>query len=224
MTIPTDSVRRFRLRGVNAYLVSGGSETVLVDAGTPWDRDRLLRGLARSDLDPGAIDRVLVTHFDLDHVGTLASLSLRDDVPIHLAEPDASHLTGASKPSLTSLKGVAQRALASFVERPTNPVEVVRDGDELGGFVAYRTPGHTPGHTAFVHEGHGVAFVGDMVRESNGRLGLLPGFIATDAAENRRSVREFAARCPPVDVVAMGHGEPVTEYGFGALKRLADKL
>ncbi|RDZ37502.1 MULTISPECIES: MBL fold metallo-hydrolase [unclassified Haloferax] len=224
MAIPTDSVRRFRLRGVNAYLVSDGSETVLVDAGTPWDRDRLLRGLARSDLDPGAIDRVLVTHFDLDHVGSLASLSLRDDVPIHLAEPDASHLTGASKPSLTSLKGAAQRALASFVERPTNPVEVVRDGDELGGFVAYRTPGHTPGHTAFVHEDHGVAFVGDMVRESNGSLGLLPGFIATDAAENRRSVRAFAARCPPVDVVAVGHGEPVTEYGYGALKRLADKL
>ncbi|ELY27575.1 metallo-beta-lactamase superfamily protein [Haloferax volcanii DS2] len=167
---------------------------------------------------------MLVTHFDLDHVGTLASLSLRDDVPIHLAEPDASHLTGASKPSPRSLKGVAQRALAAFVERPTNPVDVVRDGDELGGFVAYRTPGHTPGHTAFVHEDHGVGFVGDQVRESNGSLGLLPGFIATDAAENRRSVRAFAARCPPVDVVAVGHGEPVTEYGYGALKRLADKL
>lgn len=46
-------------------------------------------------------------HFDLDHAGTLASLSLHDDAPTHLVEPDVSYLTDASKPLLRSLKGIA---------------------------------------------------------------------------------------------------------------------
>ncbi|KAB1188898.1 MULTISPECIES: MBL fold metallo-hydrolase [Haloferax] len=219
-----DSVRRFRLRGANAYLVVDGDSTVLVDAGTPWDRGRLLAGLADSGLDAGDVDRVLLTHYDLDHVGTLATLGLREDVPIHVAAPDASYLTGQSKPPLRSHKGALQRLSAPLLDRPTNPVEVVSDGDEIGGFTAYRTPGHTPGHTAFVHRRHGVAFVGDMMRERDGKLAPMPWVVAADAAENRRSIREFVARCPPVDVVAMGHGDPIREYGYGSLKRLADRV
>ncbi|KAB1194747.1 MBL fold metallo-hydrolase [Haloferax sp. MBLA0076] len=231
MTTSGGRVRRFRLGGANAYLVvdsassrEDGDEVVLVDAGMPWDRRRLLGGLADAGLDAGDIDRVLLTHYDLDHVGTLATLGLRDDVPIHVAEPDASHLTGQSKPPLRSHKGAFQRLTAPFFDRPTNPVEVVEDGDEVGGFVAYRTPGHTPGHTAFVHGRLGVAFVGDMVRASGEKLAPMPWVVAADATENRRSIREFAARCPPVDVVAMGHGDPVLEHGYGALKRLADRV
>ncbi|AFK18753.1 MBL fold metallo-hydrolase [Haloferax mediterranei ATCC 33500] len=224
MSALRDSVRRFRLRGVNAYLVSDDGDVVLVDAGTPWDRDRMLRGLVDAGLTAGDIDRVLVTHYDLDHVGTLAALGLRSDVPIHIAEPDASYVTGQSKPPIRSHKGLLQRLFSPLLERPTNPVEVVNDGDELGGFVAYRTPGHTPGHTAYVHEQHGVAFVGDMARESDGKLAPTPWVMTANRAENRRSIREFADRCPAVDVIATGHGDPILQYGYGALKRLADRV
>ena len=224
MSISGARVRRFRLRVANAYLVRRGGETVLVDAGLPWDRDRLLSGLADAGLDAGDVDRVLLTHYDFDHVGTLGTLGLREDVTIHAAEPDASYLTGQSKPPLLSHKGTAQRLVAPFLDRPTNPVEVVDDGDEIAGFVAYHTPGHTPGHTAFVDERLGVAFVGDMLQERGGRLEPSPWPITGDTDRNRQSIRDFAARCPPVDVVAMGHGDPIVEYGYGALRRVADRV
>ncbi|KAB1196746.1 MULTISPECIES: MBL fold metallo-hydrolase [Haloferax] len=243
MSIAGGRVRRFRLRAANAYLVSDPSrpqdddstirpgrgrgsddEFVLVDAGLPWDRGRLLRGLADVGLDAGDVDRVLLTHYDVDHVGTLATLGLRADVPIHVGEPDASYLTHRSNPPILSHKGAAQLLAAPLLTPPTNPVEVVDDGDRIGGFVAYGTPGHTPGHTAYVHERLGVAFVGDMVRETDGRLEPAPWVLNADSDQNRRSIREFAARCPPVDVVAMGHGDPIVEYGYGSLKRVADRV
>ncbi|WP_416839225.1 MBL fold metallo-hydrolase [Haloferax sp. DFSO52] len=236
-------VRRFRLLVANAYLVfdpdvrhregprnqsessrvGDNAEVVLVDAGMPWDRDKLLTGLAASGLDARDVDRVLLTHYDMDHVGTLATLGLREDVPIHAAEPDASYLSGRSKPPLLSHKGAAQRLSTPLLDRPTNPIDVVHDGDRIGGFVAYKTPGHTPGHTAYVHDELGVAFVGDMVRESDGRLVPAPWILTDDTDQNRQSIRAFVARCPPVDVVAMGHGDPILEYGYGALKRVADR-
>ncbi|WP_411968245.1 MBL fold metallo-hydrolase [Haloferax sp. YSSS75] len=224
MSIAGGHVRRVRLRVANAYLVTRGDETVLVDAGTPWDRDRLLGSIADAGYDAGDIDRVLLTHYDFDHVGTLATLGLRTDATIHAAEPDASYLTGESNPPLRSHKGAAQRLAAPFLDRPTNPVERVDDGDEVAGFVAYHTPGHTPGHTAYVDERLGVAFVGDMVQERGGRLVPAPWVITGDTDRNRLSIREFAARCPPVDVVAMGHGDPIVENGYGALKRVADRV
>ncbi|WP_396613134.1 MBL fold metallo-hydrolase [Haloferax sp. S1W] len=224
MSALRDRVYRFRLRGVNAYLVEDGADLVLVDAGTPWDRGRIVRGLAAAGFDASDVDRVLLTHYDLDHVGTLASLGLRESVPIHAAEPDASYLTGDANPPLTTHKGAFHRLAGVFLTPPTNPVESIEDGDESGGFVAYRTPGHTPGHTAFVHEELRTAFVGDMARESGGRLRPSPWHLTADTSANRASIRDFADRCPPVDVVAMGHGDPIEEYGYGALKRLADRV
>ncbi|ELZ84314.1 metallo-beta-lactamase superfamily protein [Haloferax larsenii JCM 13917] len=224
MTTLGGSVHRFRLRGVNAYLVEDGDELVLIDAGTPWDRDRIFRGLAVAGVDPSNIDSVLLTHYDPDHVGTLGALGLRDSVRIHAAEPDASYVTGDAKPSFGTRKGAFHRLVGPFLRRPTNPVEPIDDGDEIGGFVAYRTPGHTAGHTAFVHEGLGVAFVGDMVRESGGKLVPSPWLLTADTDANRASIRDFAERCPPVDVVAMGHGTPIEEHGLGALKRVADRV
>lgn len=63
-------VYRLDLGRVNAYLVDDG-ETTLIDAGTPNAVDDLRAELDEAGYDDDDIDRVLITHFDLDHVGTL---------------------------------------------------------------------------------------------------------------------------------------------------------
>ena len=230
--LETDRVFRLALRGVNAYLVDDrpgdgdaagddGSWT-LVDAGTPLDAGRLRGSLADAGVAPADVDRVLLTHYDLDHVGTLATLGL--DAPVHVAEPDASYLDGTAKPPLSNHKGLFQRVTGPFVRRPDLPVERVTDGEEVGGFRAVRTPGHTPGHTAFVHDGYGVAFVGDVVMEDDGDLSPSPWLLCYDAAENEASVRALAERAADVDAVCMGHGDPVRTGGGDALERLVVRL
>jgi glyoxylase-like metal-dependent hydrolase (beta-lactamase superfamily II) len=218
--VPPDRVWRLECRGVNAYLLRDADDTwTLVDAGTPWDAGRVRAALGAAGLAPGDLDRVLVTHYDLDHVGGLAGLDL--DCPVHLAPPDDAYLTGRRSPPLSNHKGLFQRVVAPLVEVPGAPVRPVADGDEFGGLRAYRTPGHTPGHTAYVHADYGVAFVGDLVRGAGDDLAPSPWAVTYDVAENAASVRSLADRAPAFEVVAMGHGDPVRTGGDAALRRLA---
>ncbi|WP_410765158.1 MBL fold metallo-hydrolase [Haloferax sp. DFSO60] len=219
-----EQVRRLRLRGVNAYLVSDDDGLTLIDAGTPWDCEQIRSGIAAAGHTVSDIDRVLVTHYDIDHVGALGSLGLHESTPIYIAEPDASYLSGRAKPPVTSRKGALQRLGSRLVSQPKQPIETVEDGDQIGPFIAYRTPGHTLGHTAFVHEPLSVAFVGDLVREKKGELTVLPWVMAADAEINNRSIHALVSQCPPVEVIAMGHGNPLEEYGYGKLQALAESM
>ena len=69
-----DRLYRLDLGMVNAYLVDTG-ETTLVDAGTPNAVNDLRGELDEAGYEVRDIDRVLIAHFDLDHVGTLAHLA-----------------------------------------------------------------------------------------------------------------------------------------------------
>ena len=139
-----DRVYRLDLGIVNAYLVDDG-ETTLIDAGTPTATDDLRAALEDAGYGERDLDRVLLTHFDVDHVGTLADLAF--DGPIHAAEPDASFLDGSRTPPVSNRKGAFQRVANLFLTRPSAPVRRVADGASVGEFDAYHTPGHTPGHT-----------------------------------------------------------------------------
>jgi glyoxylase-like metal-dependent hydrolase (beta-lactamase superfamily II) len=224
MTLEPGAVRRFRCRGVNAYLVDDDGTVTLVDAGTPWDSDRMRRMLSDAGLSPAAIDRVLLTHYDLDHVGTLATLGLDPGVPVYAAEPDASFLLGDASPPLGNHKGAFQRVAGLFVDVPTNEVRRVNDGDEIGGFVAHRAPGHTPGHVVYHHTDHGAAFLGDLVSESDGRLSPSPWIICYDAERNRASLTDLADRIDPFEAACVGHGDPLRTGGYDALRRAAAEL
>lgn len=222
-------VYRLPLRGVNAYIVderrvertSGRNELVLVDAGWPFDGRQIRSGLGTLGYGPADVDRVLLTHFDVDHAGGLSRVYT--DAPVHASAVDGAVLTREAAPAWDH-KGVLQRVLRPLVRPPDDGVTVVGDGDAVGGFDVHATPGHTPGHLAFVHPAAGVAFVGDMVMARDGRLRPSPWFLSADAARGRRSIRAFADRIPPVEVVAPGHGDPVTEEGGERLAELADRL
>ena len=211
-------VWRLELTGVNAYLADDGTLT-LVDAGTPWDARALKRQVAATGRDYRDVDRVLLTHYDLDHVGGLAELDL--DVPHYAADPDASYLDGTDRPSLGDRKGLSQRAAATLLDRPDAEVRRVRDGSAVDGFRAFATPGHTPGHVSYLHDELGVAFLGDLVRGRGDALEPSPWATTGDPAQNRESVAALASRTPAFSVAAPGHGDPVTEGGSAALADLA---
>lgn len=139
-------------------------------------------------------------------------------------EPDASFAEGSKKPPLRSLKGSFQRLTGLLYTPPPGPIERVADGDAVGGFTAYHTPGHTPGHTVYLHETLPVGVLGDLVRESDGRLEAPPWFINYDTRTNASSIRALADRDLEFDIATMGHGEPLTEGGDAALQALARRL
>jgi glyoxylase-like metal-dependent hydrolase (beta-lactamase superfamily II) len=208
---------------VNAYLVEDGDGPTLVDAGTPWDAGTVERGVERAGAGLGDVERVLLTHYDVDHVGGLAGLERRGlDAPVYAMDPDAGHVEGATAPPLTNHKGLVQRATAPLVEATGLRVERVADGDRVGGFDVYHTPGHTPGHVAYEHDGLSALFVGDLVVEREGRLRASPWLLSYDTAAVAESVVSLADRAPAAELLAMGHGTPVEEKGSVVLARLAE--
>lgn len=222
---------------VNAYLVDDRDTGVddpgvtLVDTGTPWKVGTLESELEAAGYAVDDVDRVLLTHYDLDHVGGLVPLGI--DSPVYAMDPDASFLDGFEKPPIRNHKGLTQRALGVFLQRPERPVTRLSDGESIGGFVAHHTPGHTPGHTVFVHEALSAAFLGDMVfggdsddtgTGADGGLDASPWYVCYDTKENAESIRSFADSGVRFDVAAMGHGDPLKSGGDRALERLASRL
>jgi uncharacterized protein YbjT (DUF2867 family)/glyoxylase-like metal-dependent hydrolase (beta-lactamase superfamily II) len=211
---------RIDLGSVNAYLVDDGDVT-LVDAGTPGDATDVERALGAAGYAVDDVDRVLLTHFDLDHVGGLAGLDV--DAPVHAIEPDASYVEGSTRPPLSNHKGALQRLTDVLRPRPADRVRRLAHRDGVGGFVAYHTPGHTPGHVAYVHDGLDAAFLGDLAAAEDGSLTTAPWPLAYSAATNATSVRDLATQTT-FDVAAPGHGDPILGGGSEALADLARRL
>ena len=202
---------------VNAYLVEDGDDLVLCDAGTPRSVKRIRDGLDELGHSPADVDRVLLTHWDIDHVGGLAGLGL--DAPVYAGDFDAALLRGDVRPPLSNHKGLLQRATLPFARRPGLPIRPVADGEALGSFTAHHTPGHTPGHVAYVGEDLDVAMLGDLVRESGGRLEASPWLLSYDADEVRTSVASLVARDLDFEAACVGHGDPLAAGGAVALAR-----
>jgi glyoxylase-like metal-dependent hydrolase (beta-lactamase superfamily II) len=215
-----DGLWRIRCTGVNAYLLQA-DELVLVDAGTPIDAGAIGRGVADAGHALADVDRVLVTHFDLDHVGALWRLDDELVGPVHMAEPDRGYLTREASPPPSS-KGAMQHLFRLFARPPALDVRPVTDGESIGGVTAYRTPGHTPGHAVYANDA--VGFLGDLAVESDGALAVPPGLLNYETDEVEASIRTFADRGPDFDVAAIGHGEPLSSGGARALDGLADGL
>jgi glyoxylase-like metal-dependent hydrolase (beta-lactamase superfamily II) len=211
------------LGGVNAYLVDDGGEVTLVDAGPPWQAGAILDALVDAGFVLTDLDRVLVTHYDADHVAGLSRLGGLD-VEVYAGRGDAGLVTGSDSPDLATRKGFTQALMAPLVRDSPVAVRPLDDGDTVGSFTVYETPGHTPGHVAYVSDALDAAFVGDLVRESNGQLTPSPWFISDDTERVRESIRSLSARTPGFSVLGMGHGVPFEQGGTERLDDLATRV
>ncbi|WP_336135503.1 MBL fold metallo-hydrolase [Natronomonas amylolytica] len=216
-----DGVWWYEASGVNAYVVADDDGVTLVDAGTPFDTLTVETAVEEVGFGLEDVERILVTHYDIDHVGSIAKLAV--DAPVYIGREDAPFLTGETRPLPRNVKRFTQFVSGPLVpEVAASRVHPVTDGDDIGGFSAYHTPGHTPGHTAYVHEDLEAAFLGDLVIERGGELRPAPWFMSDDTDAVDRSIESFAAAAPDFEVAAMGHGTPFKRGGSDRLRQLVD--
>lgn len=225
------------LGSVNAYLVddpgagekdengsNGESEggLTLIDAGTPRDAGAIARGINEAGYAIGDVTRVLVTHYDFDHVGALSRLGGLS-APVSVGAADAGLLRG-EHPNWASWKGAVQFVTDPLVGEPDLEVRPIEDGTRIGGFRAYHTPGHTPGHVTYVNEARSAAFLGDLVMEKNGELRPSPWFISYDTGEVAGSIAALANRAGEFEICGMGHGVPFVRGGSDRLRECAKRV
>ena len=219
-----DGVWQIPCSGVNAYLADDGDDLTLVDTGTPRDGGRIRAAIDGTGHSVEDLERVLITHFDVDHVGALAGLLEQSGATCYVGAGDAGFLMGREKPPAFHHKGLLQRVVTPFAARPGADPELVADETRIGSFTAYHTPGHTPGHTAYVSEELNVAFVGDLVFESDGDLSPSPWLLSYDTESVAESIHDLADREAAIEILAMGHGTPFIRAGAVRLAELGERI
>jgi glyoxylase-like metal-dependent hydrolase (beta-lactamase superfamily II) len=142
-------------KGSYVYFIQG-DEPVLIDTGMSFRGRAVLRELEAMGVQPDSIKHILVTHHDLDHVGSLVMLQQLTGADIWASETDIPYITG-EKPRY-GFKKTLGRIMP--VKKPES-MQAFFDGQTIAGVQVISTPGHTPGHVCFLYDG--VLFAGDLV-------------------------------------------------------------
>lgn len=89
----------------HVFITADGSVTH-VDAGWPRDEETGRAGLHEAGVGGAAIDQVVVTHDDPDHIGTLPRLTPALAAPLLIHDAEAPCLPGDRLPSWTARHGL----------------------------------------------------------------------------------------------------------------------
>jgi glyoxylase-like metal-dependent hydrolase (beta-lactamase superfamily II) len=183
---------------INVYLVGD----VLVDAGTPAARKRILRQLAGHE-----VRTHVVTHAHPDHFGSSHAVCEALGLALWTGDVDAEAIETAT-PVLAA--GRVPALMAKMKMPPAHPVaRRLREGDEVGpGFVVLDVPGHSPGHIALWRESDRTLVCGDVFFNVPS-LRPPPRMLTVDPARNRESMRKLAALRPALAL--FGHGPPLRD-------------
>ena len=186
----------------NCYLLSEATSglTLCIDPGA---EPETIRSFAEQQ--QLTVTCIALTHGHGDHIGAVATLKQRWQVPVRIHEQDAGML------------GCSQQNLSAFVGQhitAPNADAFLRDGEQVTvGAMTVRvlhTPGHTPGGVClFVPDGDDtpLLFSGDtLFNHEVGRCDLPGGSLDT----LKQSVRDKLYCLPDETVVYPGHGPATT--------------
>jgi glyoxylase-like metal-dependent hydrolase (beta-lactamase superfamily II) len=197
-----------RLHFVNAFLVREEDGFTLVDTTIGGGAQKLIDAAAAAGAE---IKRIALTHGHNDHVGSLDALKESlGGVEVFLSDLDA-RIHAGEKVVDGKLPGSWPKSIK------TVPDVRLTGGERIGSLEAVPTPGHTPGHMAFLDTRDRTLIAGD-VYTSYGVVAVSNHFnlrfpLAAPAtwdkakdAESARKLRQLEPR-----LLVVGHGPAVTD-------------
>lgn len=199
-------LRGFPPNAINVYLM----DDVLVDAGTRFDRRRILKQLRGREVKAHAL-----THAHPDHQGASHAVCTELGAPFWCGELDADAAEDPREILARMKPHPLTTWLAPLIMGPGHPVaRRLREGDRVGSFTVIETPGHCAGHLSYWRERDKVLVLGDVAANIDPLLGLTglhepPAFFSADVARNRESARRAAAL--GAELVCFGHGPPLRD-------------
>ncbi|MBX0326306.1 MBL fold metallo-hydrolase [Oscillochloris sp. ZM17-4] len=200
----------------------------LVDTGVPGQVGAITAALSELGIGLADLRRIIITHQDYDHVGSLHDLAQASGASVMAYALEAPFISGERPPRFATPESLAARpdmraAAEAFIPTPVD--ELLQDGARLdlaGGVRVVATPGHTPGHISLYLERTKTLITGDALRAEGGRLlGPNPQF-TPDMAGAAQSALALAAL--DVTTIICYHGGLVSDDAAGQLRRVAAEL
>ncbi len=203
---------------INAFaFVADDGQVTLLDAGLPYTRHRVRRGLTHLGSDVSEVTQVVATHAHNDHAGGLAYVVRCSGAPLVAHEADRAYLERGRVPPIgPQTRGAWIWELIGHYPK-VMVTRTVTDAEAIdGGLRAFHTPGHTPGHTSWLHEPSGTLITGDAVHFYKGRVRIGIGLYCHDLALNDRSAERLGTL--DYDAVGFTHGPEIRRAGRDAIR------
>lgn len=195
---------------IHPTLLFDAHHAMLVDVGMPGQLPAIIFALEKAGVPLERLDGVILTHQDIDHIGSIVDVlkAVGKPIPVYAHANDQPYIEGDREPLKMTRERVAQilarlpedarrRVEGILLHPPTTKVtNVVTDGEILpffGGIQVIFTPGHTPGHISLYHQPTKTLIAGDATVSQNGKiLGPNPQ-AAPDLSQARESLKKFAS-------------------------------
>lgn len=185
-------------KGSYVYLIKG-EENVLIDTGLPWKGKAIVRELEGLGATYQSIKHILLTHHDIDHIGSACMLQRLSGASLWASETDTSYIRGE-----TPRPGFKKHLSKLFRVKKPESIRAFSDNEVISGVRVIMTPGHTPGHVCFIYDN--VLLAGDLVENKKGSVIPYPAPWTVDPASLADSIRKVEEY--DFDWVCPAHGAP----------------
>jgi glyoxylase-like metal-dependent hydrolase (beta-lactamase superfamily II) len=151
------------LGAINCFLVREDDGFTLID--TAWPESQARAIIQHADALGSPIARILLTHAHIDHVGSLDALhEALPDVEVAISEREARLLAG----DLSLDASEPQDSKPGAYPCKTKPTRLLHEGERIGSLEVIATPGHSPGHVAFLDTRDRTLIAGDAFQTLGG--------------------------------------------------------
>lgn len=155
------------------YLIDGGDELALVDAGvggTASGKEEILRNIREDGFDTDRIGKLLLTHYHADHAGGAREMHDALGAEVH-GSPLCIDVLGRGDEDAISLPFAKQAGLypADYRFAPCPGIPSLVEGHQLSvgrlRVTVFETPGHSAGHVSLLVEGGDRSYLigGDLI-------------------------------------------------------------
>ena len=210
-----DNLARISRMGfVNCFLVREDDGLTLIDT---MIRGSAKRILAAAEAAGAPIARIVLTHYHDDHSGSIDALAhALPDAEVMWPARETPFLRGEAKLEA----GEPEGKVRPIKPRSAQPTRELKGGDRVGSLEAVSSPGHSPGHLAFLDTRDRTLIAGDVYTTLGGEVATtakpywrfpLPGFITWNGEVELESAKALRALDP--SRLAVGHGKTVEDPG-----------
>jgi glyoxylase-like metal-dependent hydrolase (beta-lactamase superfamily II) len=210
----------------NCYLIDGGSELALVDAGLGLGNGDILANISSAGFRPEKLTHIIVTHSHVGHWGGADGIRRQTGAQVWAPSLGVKGMTEIENDPAIQANIKFGRYPAGFFPKPCTPDRTFGDGERIRignfGLTTISTAGHTKDSTCFQFEDDGRRglLTGDVVFYA-GMIGLL-NLEGCSLTDYRRDIRKLESL--DVDLLLPGHGVFVLRRGQKHIQRAIHKL